>query len=60
MSRTQEADFENLSDPLMLQLNFTDVTEREIESALGAQFLQAVKEMPAGIWQGSVLIRFCV
>ena len=38
----------------MLQYQFENETEREVERALGRQFLQSLRETPTGSWQGPI------
>ena len=52
--QTGEHDITSLGDRLMIKQRFDNETEREIERALGAEFLQSLLEMPTGSWQGPV------
>lgn len=52
--RIQEADVTILGDSLMLKQQFNSETETEIERALGAQFLQSLRDTPTGSWQGPI------
>ena len=42
-------------DALMIQKQFSDEAERDIERALGAEFLQSLRESPQGRWHGPIL-----
>ncbi len=52
--QTEDVDITNLGDSLMLKQQFNDETEREIKRALGSQFLQSLRELPKGTWQGPI------
>ena len=52
--KDSDANAEKLGDPLMLQYQFENETEREVERALGRQFLQSLRETPTGFWQGPI------
>ena len=60
--KAQDADIDmdlaTLGDPLILKEEFNSETEREIERALGSQFLQSLQETPAGSWQGPITSGF--
>ena len=52
--KDSDANAEKLGDPLILQYQFENETEREVERALGRQFLQSLRETPTGNWQGPI------
>ena len=52
--KIQDADVENLGDPLMLKQQYVSETERVIQQDLGLQFLQSLREAPTGSWHGPV------
>lgn len=56
--QAQDADVATLGDPLMVKQQFHSETEREIERALGSQFLQSLRETPTGSWQGPITSGF--
>ncbi len=56
--QAQDADVATLGDPLMVKQQFNSETEREIERALGSQFLQSLHETPTGSWQGPITSGF--
>ncbi len=56
--QAQDADVATLGDPLMVKQQFNSETEREIERALGSQFLQSLRETPTGSWQGPITSGF--
>ncbi len=56
--QAQDADVATLGDPLMVKQQFNSETEREIERALGSQFLQSLREVPTGSWQGPITSGF--
>lgn len=47
-------DVEALGDSLMLKQTFRRETERDIARDLGPQFLQSLRNLPTGSWQGPV------
>ena len=56
--QAQDADVATLGDPLMVKQQFNSETEREIERALGSQFLQSLRKTPTGSWQGPITSGF--
>ncbi len=50
----KDIDVEALGDSLMLKQIFVKVPERDITRDLGPQFLQSLRNMPTGSWQGPV------
>lgn len=49
---------DTLGDPLMLSHRFERMPEIEVERALGQPFLQSLREMPSGSWQGPITSGF--
>jgi peptidyl-prolyl cis-trans isomerase C len=50
----KDVDVETLGDSLMLKQIFKRETERDIARDLGSQFLQSLRNLPTGSWQGPV------
>jgi len=49
-----EEDSKASGDPIMISHQFDLMRKTEIERILGAQFVQALGEMPIGSWQGPI------
>ncbi|PKH09304.1 peptidyl-prolyl cis-trans isomerase [Moritella sp. Urea-trap-13] len=49
---------DTLGDPLMLSHQFERIPETEVERALGEPFLQSLRKMPTGSWQGPITSGF--
>ena len=56
--RAGEADTAGAGDSLMLRYQFDNETDREIERALGRQFLEGLVKSPTGSWQGPIVSGF--
>ena len=56
--RSQDAHAADAGDTLMLKAQFVNETEREIERALGRQFLQGLRATESGSWQGPITSGF--
>ena len=56
--REQDGDAASAGDRIMIEHSFKNETEREIERALGRQFLQALRDTPQGSWQGPIVSGF--
>jgi parvulin-like peptidyl-prolyl isomerase len=56
--RVGEADAASAGDSLMLRYQFDNETDREIERALGRQFLEGLVKSPTGSWQGPIVSGF--
>ena len=52
--RTRDIDPSETGDPLMLNHEYINATEKDISRALGAQFLQELGKTKMGSWQGPV------
>ncbi|MFT5692721.1 MAG: hypothetical protein ACI92E_002057 [Oceanicoccus sp.] len=54
--RTQDTDIDTgeLGDVLMIKHQFDNETDREIIRVLGSDFLQSLRDLPIGSWQGPV------
>lgn len=50
----KDIDVETLGDSLMLKQTFRRESERDIARDLGSQFLQSLRNMPTGSWQGPI------
>ncbi len=50
----KDIDVETLGDSLMLKQTFRRAPERDIARDLGTQFLQSLRNLPTGSWQGPV------
>ena len=57
--RAQDSDTVIAGDSLMLEHQYTNETERDIERTLGHQFLQSLRETPIGGWQGPIVSGYC-
>lgn len=49
---------DTFGDPLMLSHRFERMPETEVERTLGQPFLQSLREMPTGSWQGPITSGF--
>ncbi len=56
--RAGGADAAGAGDSLMLRNQFDNETDREIERALGRQFLEGLVKSPTGSWQGPIVSGF--
>jgi parvulin-like peptidyl-prolyl isomerase len=52
--KAQDTGTDAMGDPLMVKHQFNHETEREIQRVLGDTFLKALREIPAGGWQGPI------
>jgi parvulin-like peptidyl-prolyl isomerase len=52
--KTQDTNTEAMGDPLMVKQQFNHETERDIQRVLGEAFVKALREIPAGGWQGPI------
>lgn len=52
--QAQDADITKLGDFMMVRQQFENETEREIKRALGLVFLNSLRQMPNGSWQGPI------
>lgn len=50
----QDSDISNLGDALMVRQQFEGEPEREIARALGADFVEALGQLPTGEWAGPI------
>jgi parvulin-like peptidyl-prolyl isomerase len=56
--RAEDIDAASAGDSLMLKRQFVNETDRDIERALGRQFLDGLVAVPSGSWQGPVVSGF--
>ncbi len=56
--RAEDIDAASAGDSLMLKRYFVNETDRDIERALGRQFLDGLVAVPSGSWQGPVVSGF--
>jgi hypothetical protein len=56
--RAEDIDAASAGDSLMLKRHFVNETDRDIERALGRQFLDGLVAVPSGSWQGPVVSGF--
>ena len=54
----EDIDAASAGDSLMLKRHFVNETDRDIDRALGRQFLDGLVAVPSGSWQGSNLVSF--
>jgi len=52
--RANDTDITNLGDQLMVPKRFKNESETDIARALGADFSNALRQLPIGVWQGPV------
>lgn len=55
---SNDSNADTLGDPLMLSHRFERMPATEVERALGHPFLQSLREMPIGNWQGPITLGF--
>ncbi|GIC78740.1 peptidyl-prolyl cis-trans isomerase [Moritella sp. F3] len=55
---SNDSNADTLGDPLMLSHRFERMPATEVERALGHPFLQSLREMPIGNWQGPITSGF--
>jgi len=54
LAAAQSGDDPAPGDPFMLQLSYVQRSEREIAELFGREFAAALRELPAGSWQGPI------
>lgn len=52
--KAQDTNADAMGDSLMVKHQFNLETEREIQQVLGEAFLKAIRDIPAGGWQGPI------
>ena len=56
--QSDSIDMDSAGDSLMIEQRFVNQSERDIERTLGSQFLQGLREIPTGGWQGPIVSGF--